>query len=222
MKFTVVVCLITMVLLIGGCKVLLPGITGDASVFKHENKPLPASQWKGINRVVITTFSQSSVDTEKAGLGPMAMGAVSGLAAGLTGPLLGGVNPANPLVAIGVGESVAGGMFTAEGDKNSIHFSRRIQENIGDWQLSDAFDSNLKQHLQAKSPFDLKTQNMFANEEEPLDTKVINANLSVSISGRKKLQLFVILSWSPDFVKVGSDEDQEAFQIKANPSVDFR
>lgn len=190
-----------------GCPSLMPVLTG------MKNEPLIASEWTGVEKLAVYTSVNSTVDTEKADFGSYALSAASAVTSVVTSTALSGLSLAStiatPYSASVTGGAVAGGLFTTEGKKDSVHFSRMIKENLGDWSLNEAFNRQLAQSLRLRSPIPVETRNFMDDTQQQIDiVKPINTHFTVSFTGRSKPYLFIMLSWYPRLNHAPVDDEQ--------------
>ena len=201
----------------------LTGIAGMKNEpFGIKNKPLIASEWTGVEKLAVYTSVNSTVNTEKADLGSYALGAASAVTGVVTSTALSGLSLAStiatPYSASVTGGAVAGGLFTAEGKKDSVHFSRMIKENLGDWSLNEAFNHQLAQSLRLRSPIPVENRDFMDDTQQQSGIiKSINTSFMINFSGRGKPYLFIMLTWYPRLNNVLVDEDQP-FILSKNSS----
>lgn len=197
-----------------GCPSLMPVLTGIKNEpFGIKNEPLIASEWTGVEKLVVYTSVNSTVNTEKVDLGSYALGAASAVTGVVTSTALSGLSLvstiATPYSVSVTGGAVAGGLFTAEGKKDSVHFSRMIKENLGDWSLNEAFNRQLAQSLRLRSPIPVETRDFMDNAPQQIGTvKSINTHFMINFTGRSKPYLFIRLSWYPRLNNAPIDDEQ--------------
>lgn len=190
-----------------GCSFLVPFSTG------MKNEPLSDSEWTGVEKLAVYTVVNSTVNTEKADPGSYALGAASAVIGVVTLTALSGLSLAStiadPYSASLTGEVVAGGLFTAEGKKDSVHFSSMIKENLGDWSLNEAFNRQLAQSLRLRSPIPVETRDFMDDAQQQIGiVKSINTSFMISFTGRSKPYLFIVLIWYPRLNNAPVDDEQ--------------
>ena len=186
-----------------------------------KNEPLSDSEWTGVEKLAVYTVVNSTVNTEKADLGSYALGAASAAIGVVTLTALSGLSLASiadPLIAPQAGEAIAGGLFTAEGKKDSVHFSRMIKENLGDWSLNEAFNRQLAQSLRLRSPIPVETRDFMDDAQQQIGiVKSINTSFMIHFTGRRKPYLFIVLIWYPRLNNASVD-DEQPFILSNNSS----
>jgi len=173
--------LILFVLVVGGCVSLGGSFGGTHSTSKggrkmeFHAKPLSVSEYSGIEKLIVTTYAQSTVDTQKPDLGLAALSVAGAAAGAVTGLTMAGIGAeavmANPQIAAGVGQGIGMSIFTAEGKGDSLQFSRRIQQNIGNWQLEEVFETQLSRALEWwRGGCEVELVDLMESMKRPLET----------------------------------------------------